>query len=325
MARKAKEDTKQVMLAPNALIPFDDARIPYPNMLGSYKLDGNRCFIRHDGAILTRNMLPQPNKNLAKFLEPLVRIAKNEGLCFDMELFIPNATHHGVHGSVFNSHNKPIPENTQVHVFDVFSGTCWDGTDPFPSFESRLGLLADVFSSDLDESGRFVEVQQRPLRNAAEAQAMFEEALELGHEGIMLRRADGGYKNHSRCTHKEALLLKFKAEDNVDGVIIEVEQQLKMKAGIKRTRNAFGRMENPTKNADNYEPTDSVGSFLVKDDEGRTSRVMFAAGVADQEQRRTWWKKRKSLIGKYIEFKAFPGGKDGIRSGRMIRWRPDKD
>jgi hypothetical protein len=322
MTRKQKVDTKQVMLAPNGLIPFGDKRIPYPDMLGSYKLDGNRCFIRHDGAILTRNMLPQPNKNLAKFLGPLADYAKDSNRCFDMELFIPNATHHGVHGSIFNAHDKPIPRDTQVHVFDTFSGESWEGRDSFAAFEDRVKVLRAILE---DFSAPFIAVEQRVLRNAAEAQAMFEEALELGHEGIMLRRADGGYKNHSRCTHKEALLLKFKAEETVDGVIVEVEQQLKMKEGIKRTRNAFGRMENPTKNADNYEPTDSVGSFLVKDDEGRTSRVMFAAGVADQEQRRTWWKKRKSLIGKYIEFKAFPGGKDGIRSGRMIRWRPDKD
>lgn len=58
MARKAKADNVSVMLAPNSLIPFDDPRIPYPSVLSSYKMDGNRCFIRSDGAILTRNMLP---------------------------------------------------------------------------------------------------------------------------------------------------------------------------------------------------------------------------------------------------------------------------
>lgn len=324
MARKKQEDSKSVMLAPNGLISFDDERIPYPDVLGSYKFDGNRCFVRYDGAILTRHMLKQPNGNLSRFLAPLVAAAVRHGVCFDMELLIPDATHHGVHGKVFNSHTAPIPENTQVQVFDCLMAEAWDGDVPFKPFRERIAQLTRVFDREILPS-RFVQVEQRLLKSADEAQRMFAEAIEAGHEGIMLRRADGGYKNYSRCTHREAMLLKFKAEETHDGWITKVEQQWKMKEGLTRTRNKQGLMETPTRNEDNYELTDAVGSFLVETEDGVTSRIMFAEGVADQAKRRAWWKKRSTLIGKCVEFKCYPGGKDGIRSGRMLRWRPDKD
>jgi len=320
MARKEKKDTRSVMLAPNSMIPFDDPRIEYP-IFASNKLDGNRCFVR-SGDLLTRHMLNQPNPKLIQFMRGITTLANDKDLCFDGELLIPNASHHGVHGQVFNSsvNAKDIPEGTQFHVFDVFTRDDWE-KGSFAVFEKRVELYHKLIEK-LDDP-RFVAMEQRSVESPEEAQADFERAIDQGYEGIMLRHKASGYKQ-GRCGHKGAWLLKFKAEETQDGQIVEVVQQLKMREGIERTRNSFGRLEQPTKNADNYTTTDSVGSFKVKTEDGTVSEIMFAEGVADHAQRKQWWKERKSLIGRWLEFKSYPGGKDGIRSGRMIRWRDDK-
>lgn len=328
MARKAKADTRSVMLAPNSLIPFDDPRIPYPHVLSSFKMDGNRCFIRHDGAILTRSLIPQPNKNLPEFLGLLVVYAQEEGVCFDGELLIHGATHHGVHGSVFNSHDKPIPEGATFNVFDMLTADEWRDPLGARALDARVKAYHDAVRHIRKTCGKdaahIIAVEQRRMESPKHAEADFANALELGHEGVMLRNATGGYKQ-GRCGHRNAWLLKFKAETTYDGQIVEVMQQLKMKPGIERQRNEFGRLVQPTKNSDNYEPTDCCAGFKVRMEDGTEGEVTFAEGVADMAQRRQWWKERKSLIGKTIEFKAYPGAKDSIRSGRMIRFRPDKD
>ena len=317
------------MLAPNKMIPFDDKRIPYPDVYGSIKLDGNRNFVRYDGEALTRNMIVQPNTFLPGYLNDLLYLAETEELCFDMELLLPKAGHHGEITKILNAHKRRIPEAMTVHIFDCLTKKEWltakSKRGLIAPFEERIERMKDKLGRLVRESDRYFIHDQERLKGPKAAARMFAKALEEGFEGIMLRAANSGYKNWGRCGHKGAWLLKAKAEETFDARVVAVEQQWKMKEGIKRTRNAFGNLETPTRNEENYDLTDSVGAFLVKDEKGRESRIMFAEGVADMKQRRLWWKQRKSLIGKMLEYKSYPGGLDGIRSGRMIRWRPDKD
>ena len=323
MARKLKQDSVQVMLAPNKQIAFDDRHIPYREgvMLASNKFDGNRCFCRA-GDLLTRNMLDQPNQNLPAFLADMVRYASDHELCFDMELLIPDATHHGVHGKVFNSHTAEIPKNTTVNVFDCLTLEEWnDRCKNVVPFSERIKRY-QAFCAKV--KGPYLSVGQRPIRSAEEAQDDFEKAIDRGYEGIMLRNATAGYKQ-ARCGHKGAWMLKFKAEATVDGVVTEVVQMRKMKDGIERTRNTFGRLETPTRNEDNYDLQDSVGALVVRTEDGAECKVSFAAGVADADERRRLWADRKNVVGRWVEIKVFAvGAKDALRSGRIVRWRDDK-
>lgn len=338
MARKAKADTKSVMLAPNALIPFDDSRIPYPRVYGSTKKNGLRCFCRA-GDFLSRAMLPQPNKNLAGYLHVMGAYAANNDLCFDMELLYDDATHLGSNASVLNSHSKPLNDKAplSVYVFDCLTMQEWADVSTASPFHVRIARIKrhlDVIKhrqavADTRAKGtnppKYAMLPQHPLENAEAAEALFDEAVEAGEEGIMLRASLGGYKQ-ARCGHTGAWLLKFKDEETTDGKIVEVIQMNKMREGLDRTKNAWGRTEQPTKNNDNYTVQENVGALLVKMDDGTESRVTFARGWDMARRKAEVWDVRKKIIGKYVEFKHYPSGaKDGVQSGRMIKFRPDKD
>jgi ATP-dependent DNA ligase len=321
MPRKAKSDDKSVQLAPNKLIPFDDPRIPYPEVLASRKFDGLRCFVRYDGAILSRSMIPLPNRNLPGFLTEITDLARRTKRCFDSEILIPKATHHGAHG-VFMKHEGEIPKSTIVNVFDTITAQEWEEGDITTKFVGRVKDYTRLLANINPE--RYIPVEQVRCNSAADAEAYFKESVEMGHEGIMLRAAMGLYK-FGRCGHKGAWLLKFKAEETHDGRIVKVVQRLKMKEGVARERNEFGRLVPPTKNADNYELDDCAGSFLVRFEDGTEGECCWAEGFADMAERRRFWKDRKKLVGRCVEVKCYPGAKDSIRSGRVVRWRPDKD
>lgn len=326
MAREAKADNKSVMLAPNKQVPFDHKHVVYP-LYGSWKFDGHRTFVRA-GDLLTRHMLRARNKRLHELLAPVSEYTRKRGICLDMEVLLPSAAHHGVHTKILNSLDVEVPAETEFHVFDAVTLSEWQA-GVAAKFTDRMARYVEavheirLLVAKQKRSPRFVAVEQRHLKDADAARAMFQEALALGYEGIMLRNPGGGYKQ-GRCGHKGAWLLKFKAEETEDGQIVEVVQQLKMRDGVERTRNAFGRLEQPTKNAQNYAPTDSVGSFKVRNEKGQVSEITFAEGVADTAQRKRWWRDRASLVGLWVEYKCYPGGKDGIRSGRMTKFRPDK-
>ncbi len=313
------------MLAPNTQVPFDDPSIDYTDgMFVSCKYDGNRCLVRGHQC-LTRHMLIQANTKLPVFLKELCELSEKTGYYFDCELVLPKAEHHGDHTSIFNSHEKDIPKDTMVYVFDCIHKDQWAEKSPIPEFIDRYGKLTSLMRG-LPE--RFKCVKQYLCFNPKTIEEIYKKYILVGQEGVMVRSTHGGYK-FGRVGIKNSWLLKFKKQVTEDGKIINVLQKLKMKKGIVRTRDITGHRVQPTKNKENYTTTNSVGSFLVQTDDGKKSKIMFASGVADEATKKKWWKdfkeNPKNFIGKYVEFVSYPGGKDGIRSGRMIRWRPDKD
>jgi len=343
--RKAKQETKSVMLAPNKIIPATDPRIPYATgVVGALKYDGNRNFCRFDGEHLSRNMLTQPNPYLADFLRRMTRVAQANEVCFDMEIFDPTAAHHGkISGWLNASKNaKPIPEHWRAYVFDAVPRQEWESGVFTTKFRDRHTIYRDLvvaMNSGMGDTKRYIAVRQRPLTNAADALAMYDEAIASerpGIEGIMLRSIEAVYAA-KRVGHKGAALLKLKEAETTDAKIIGVVQMRKMKEGIERKRNAFGRLETPTRNDANYTVQENVGALVVRLDDGVECEVMFAGpcdanpeGWSLNRRYEEIWKPYKrdpaNIIGKMIEFTHFPvGAKDKARSGRMIRFRPDKD
>lgn len=347
MARKAKLDTRSVMLAPNKMVPFDHPHIPYPRVVGSLKFDGNRNFNRA-GVNLTRNMLPQANGYINNFLIAMNQVAESEGLCFDMEIFDPTATHHGkISGWINASKNaKPIPDHWKVFVFDVLPLDEWERGSFTFTYEERIELYTDLVAEINKyarrklgaKDDRYVAVEQIRMASPADAQAYFEEVMRenrTGIEGIMLRSLDAVYRQ-TRVGTKGCALLKFKDEHTEDAQIIDVVQMRKMRKGIARTRNAFGRLETPTRNKDNFTVQQNVGALVVRTEDGREFEVTFAGpckgnpeGWSIERRRKEIWIPYKTnpnlIIGRWIEFKHYPvGAKEKARSGRMIRFRDDK-
>jgi ATP-dependent DNA ligase len=342
--RKQKQETKSVMLAPNKIIPLEDPRITYATgIVGALKYDGNRNFCRDDGTMLTRNMLDQPNKHINTFLADMAHIARTQRVCFDMEIFDPTATHHGkISGWLNASKNaKPIPDHWRAYVFDAIPAGEWERGIFVTPFARRYELyrrLVPLMNERLGDK-RYIAVRQRELVDADAARAFYEESIASerpGIEGIMLRSTLATYEA-KRVGHKGCALLKVKEAETTDARIVEVVQMRKMREGIERTRNGFGRLETPTRNSENYTVQNNVGALVVELPNGVRCEVMFAGpckanpeGWPLERRQREIWKPYKddpsSIIGRMIEFTHFPvGAKDKARSGRMIRFRPDKD
>lgn len=360
MAKTAKADQHSVMLCPPMLTKevkgktkpdFAHPKVKYP-VYASIKFNGNRLFVRA-GDLLSRSMIPARNKGMPAFLSHLIAYSKEHRLCFDLEMVDSNAEHLGGTTSIMNGYDHGVPKSMQVLIFDCISLDDWNHDSRIVDAvfaERYLQLVRHVKKLSKEPGcpkGRYHAVPQRRITGAKEAQAYFEEAVAEGHEGIITAFEDGPYTKY-RNSETEAFRLKWKWEETVEARIVGIQQGLKMRKGIARTRNAWDYMESPTKNDKNYEPDDMVGALDIKLEgkNGMETQAMFAPGW-NHVIRRALWAHRKDLgkskvkfpvpgnadqpigplIGQLVEVRYIPHGeKKGGRkqSARIVRFRTDK-
>lgn len=307
---------KSVMLAPNELPSPDD--LTYP-LLASLKFDGRRCLVNPDG-LWSRTMKPQSNKNLPAHLAALMEYSRDCGLVFDGELYSPDLTFNELE-SVFKSDDAPIPESVAFYCFDSMKADQW-GACP-DDFQTREGLTGMRIRTHTNELKHVKVVSQVPVFNAAEVRAKYEEALEAGFEGLILRSLEGKYK-HGRATLREGTIFKQKPFDLLDAKVIGYEQQQGLKADIKRTKNELGRTARTFKQAD-YELVENMGALKVRDEKGREFSIGWGKGWT-QAKRLDLWVRRDSLVGEWVEVRCMGvGEKDLPRMPQLIRFRESKE
>lgn len=222
--------------------------------------------------------------------------------------------------SVIRAQDKPIPKDFRFFVFDCLVP---DETRN-RTYGDRLFNLQKMIG---DARFRNVEaIEQRILYGPVDAKKMYVEAVEAGYEGIMVRSKDAKYK-FGRATLREGIIYKFKQFNTADAKIVGFQQATRMKEEVRlgeRTRDAMGRLEQSHKQ-DDYELYESLGAFIVRLDNGLDCKIGLAKGY-DQSDRDRFWRERDKLLGKWIEFEFIDVGiKDRPRSGRMVRFRSDKD
>ena len=230
---------KSVMLAPSELVSFDDPRIKYP-MLMSIKYDGNRCLCFPNGHLYTRSLKDQPNKNLPVKFAKLLEISKRKDLVFDLEIFSPGLEFHELQ-SIVRSHNAFIPEHVNPYVFDVLTFKRWESGVHVPFIE-RYRHYMDIASQDLEA---FWPVIQHQVVTPEEAEHLYIEAIELGHEGVMLKSMTCMYK-HGRATLNEGTFFKFKDWALAKARIIGFVQRRAMKPEVRdgvRVKDRAGFLE----------------------------------------------------------------------------------
>lgn len=261
-------------------------------LLASHKLDGIRALVR-DGVVVSRNLKPIPNRHVqALFGRP-----EYEGL--DGELLVGDPTNPtaflGTTSAVMSREGEP---DVYLHVFD-------DVTEPHLPFRDRHARLQGRLQ------GRLTLVAQVYVGSVAEVEEFEREALDAGHEGIMLRSADSPYK-FGRGTLSKQDLLKLKRFEDAEARVVGLEELLHN--SNEATVGLLGQTERGHSKA-GMVGKDTLGALQVVGVGGRWDGVRFNIGSGfDAATRQAIWDAGDAWVGRLVKFKFFPlGSKEAPR------------
>lgn len=313
--------------------------ISYPQ-LASYKLDGLRLFVNKE--ILSRSLKLIPNKQVREKFEFLKQYSIKHNVIFDGEIYCNKIPFQMIVSCAMTDdytakksikawedlctkHNCKVTREQALEYLRFYCFDCIIKEDVLQTFVGRINEY-NAIGMEL-KSPYFVPVNQWSVFNAEEVEKLFENAITLGYEGLVLKNATGHYKC-GRNTFNENLSYKVKLFVTLDGQITGIEQASKVKDGVATTTNALGRSVT-SKKKDDRELVESASGFIV-DYKGKEYIINLKM---NDEEKKYVWTHQEEFIGKTVEYKCMEYGmkKDGLpRHGKtnesfeVIRMRDDK-
>lgn len=265
-----------------------------------YKYDGFRTVIQSNSTIEVlgrsgkeianddfRNKVVKSVKGIPQdFTNPLNRM-------FDGEAYIENTSFEAL-SSVLRREDASLPVHTKFILFDTISLDDWKDKIHSDSFGSRMEtrkLYIRALNEVLGEEF-FQEPIGRYVENIEEVWAFYDEAINVGYEGLVLKYEDEPYPYK-----RSDAMLKVKPEDKLDAVIIDVfEGEGKLKG--------------------------MLGGFIVElEDSNKHVRV---GGGFKAWQRKEFW--ASNQIGQWITVKYTQKTQDGsLRHPRFGGFRDNKE
>jgi DNA ligase-1 len=292
------------MLAPNEKI--DISTVKYP-LLVSYKLDGIRCIFK-DGQMYSRALKQFPNIQLRERFRHIAKYTLETGLVFDGELLAKSITFNELSG-ITRQLDKNLPDDLFFYCFD-----CVIDNDFNEPFKKRV-----INTRRLSLTNYVQLLSQRLIVDHNDIQKLYEEALDFGCDGLILRDPNGRYK-FGRGTIKEGLIYKMKPFQTFDAKITGVIQATEVREGAEKKINELGRSVTSKKLADRV-LIEKAAAFVVMY-EGKELKVTIA--MTDEEKMDVW-KNQSKYLGRMIEYKGMlVGAKDLPRHPVYIRMRDDK-
>ena len=291
------------MLAPNEAI--DVERIPYPRV-ASFKIDGIRLIVFPDGSMKTRSLKDIPNQCVVDYFQQVAMFAKKFHILLDGELHAQSLDFNELSGLVRRL-DSPVPDDMRFLCFDSVMNNQFH----IPFIE-RIGNIPAI-------SGLCHPIEQRLVYDPESVMDFYQEAIEWGCDGLILRSPLGHYKC-GRGTLKEGLIYKLKPFETFDGIILDVIQSTVVDPTVEKIINELGRSVTSKKMGDRI-PIEMSAGFVVK-----FNNLPLTVTIAlSHEERRMIWANRDSYVGKMIEFKGMMvGAKDLPRHPVFIRFREDK-
>jgi DNA ligase-1 len=272
-----------LMLAPNSQPDLD--KISYPKIIQP-KIDGFRCVYIPGQGLVGRNGKKIRNKNLELHFKTLFGITD---YVFDGELYCHGIGFNKV-ASVLNSDDKEVPEDLKYYIFDGMWWPEWKTQKCTSEYERRL---EETREQAPEENIEVLETEI--VYDSDEVSQKFEEYIELGYEGAMLKDAFAKYE-WKRVTLNSEVLMKIKSSFTED---------------CKTT----GFVEGEGKYVG------MLGKIIV---DFKGVSVGVGSGFSDKE-RKEIWKNRKKYLNVYAEIKGMEVTVDkSIRHPIWVRWRLDK-
>jgi len=292
--------------------PEDLDSLLYP-MFGSYKLDGVRALIVN-GVVVSRKLKPIPNRHIQGVL------GREELNGLDGELIVGSPTDNNcMQNTMSGVMSRDGHPDFRFYVFDF-----WNRQDDYLSSADPLIRLIESMNHALP----LVAHHQVSILDTKHLIEYEGESLELGYEGVILRKGNSPYK-FGRSTLKEGYLLKLKRFDTDEAIVIDAIE-LEHNDNI-LTQDELGFAKRSTHKAGMVKGG-VLGALVVRQLTSRGVLIMdgptFSVGGGfTLEQRKHLWSIKDSLKGKVITFKHFAkqGVKDAPRHTGFVSFRDPID
>ncbi len=278
--------------------------LSYP-LGASIKLDGIRC-LRVNGQTLSRSFKPIPNKYIQAQMANLP-----DGLDGELVTYNENGsvrTFSEVQGDIMSQDGEP---NFRFEIFDYVS------TSLDKAYKDRL---VDLKSLALPSFCTLV--LPTICNNETELLAYEQQAIADGHEGIMTRNLQGGYKC-GRATFKSQDLIKIKRFVDSEAEIIGFEE--KLHNANEAETDELGHTKRSSAKA-GLVPAGTLGTLRVRDvHDGREFGIGTGKGLND-ELKKEIWNNQSKFLGKIVKYQYQEvGTKDNPRIPSFQGFRDPRD
>lgn len=302
------------MLAAQQILKEEDLQsLQYP-IYGTPKKDGIRAHVvwkDRQHRMLSRTNKPIPNMFIEEWC------ADNElPIGCDGELVVQNklgdADFHECQSKIMTAYS--VPFEWTYYVFDDAD---------IDMHDAGYYVRAQDIRRRLKQGGHLGNKVEwlKPTRLDSPAYVLFyyEEMVKQGNEGIILRSRDGRYKE-GRCTFNEGLMLKLKARETREAVIIGfVERYENTNTG---KRNNVGQLKRP-KRKSGLKPTGLLGAFVMRDIE---TDVEFKCSGFTEAFAKHVWENKHQYYNKIASYeKLIHGEKDKPREPKFKGIRDPRD
>lgn len=267
-------------------------KIDYPVYVDA-KLDGYRCIvIKRFGEVsfFSRNGKPVDTyPTLKKILES----ANIDNIVLDCEACAADGTWETTSSLTSSKKNKKDDSTMVLHVFDGMPFDAWAIRDSGKEYNQRLSFVDSVVA--LVNHENVIAVNGKLVHNEQELLSFYRESLDVGHEGIMIK------KNVKYVWDRSDAIMKLKPTTTHEGVIVGWYE---------------GR--------DNTKRAGEFGGFLVVFPNGVVTKV--GGGFKDPERVTFMLEGPDTYYGRIVECKGqfmTPDGK--VRFPVFVRWRDASD
>lgn len=291
-------------------------------LLGSYKLDGIRgvnlpssalCDKRY---IASRTLKPLPSKYAQGLALP-------EYSLYDGEFLIkpgPLGEGETVMGATFSAvmtHGCTTPLDWWLFDYTDIHSSCVHA--PLP-YTDRLMIVQDMLSDRPHPDIKVLE--QRLLETPEQIAAMEKEALDLGYEGLIVRKPNGLYRR-GRATWNQGWLMKVVRVLTSEAEVLGFEEM--MHNDNIATIDARGYTVRQ-KLSVNMRASGMLGKFLCRDVK---TGVEFKCGNGDgltHQLREEIWRNQEKYLGRFFKYSHKPYGmKEKPRQPKWLGWRDPMD
>ena len=172
------------------------------------KLDGVRVIRLTDGTCLGRNGKAVPNNNIND------HVKVDGDFVLDGEFYSDERNFNEII-SIFASEDREIPSDIKLVVFNIVHKDDWVKEQAtFTNYREELGLINRI----ADNGTNIVPIFNETVNSKEEAIDKFNEYLNAGFEGAMLRNIKSNYI-WKRAKVKDGILTKLKPHDHADCLI----------------------------------------------------------------------------------------------------------